>query len=89
LLGWHRLCRDGAGFDPAELDRCALQMARSSGADKAARLTAIQVCAERGLKELLPAIEPLVNTADCVPLGLSAAAATRRLAVGATRLSVE
>jgi len=79
LLGLHRLSSDGVRFDPAEINLCALRLALSAGTDKLARLTAIQVCAERGLKAVVPTIEPLVNTPDCVPLGLSAAAAVRRL----------
>jgi hypothetical protein len=79
LLGWHRLCRHDAAFDPAEVDWAALQLALSDATDDATRLTAIQVCAERGLKAALPKIKLLANVTDCVPLRLSAEAAARRL----------
>jgi len=53
-------------------------MAQSQDTDTATRLTAIQVCAERGLKEVVPVAETLARTPDCLPLRLSAIAAVDR-----------
>jgi hypothetical protein len=79
LLGWHRLSRGDAVFNPCEVDQCALRLAQSAQTDRATRLTAIQVCAERGLTAALPTINSLVDVTNCVPLRLSAVAAVRHL----------
>jgi len=79
LLGLHRLSERDAAFDQAEIDRLALRLAQSPDTPIATHITAIQVCAERGLKEALPAIEPLAQAPNCVPLRLSANAALARL----------
>lgn len=79
LLGLHRLSMDDTTLDKAKIDRLALALAQSSGTHTATRITAIQVCAERGLKEVLPVIEPLAQSPGCVPLQLSAIAALGRL----------
>jgi hypothetical protein len=82
LLGMHRLSAEHAAFDAAEIDSLALSLARSAGTDPAARVTAIQVCAERGLKEALPVINTFAQTGENIALRLSAIAALGRL--GAT-----
>jgi hypothetical protein len=79
LLGLHRLSADDNGYDRAEIDRLALELARSEGTDTATRITAIQVCAERGLNEALPSLVLLAQKPCSVALRLSTAAAMRRL----------
>jgi hypothetical protein len=79
LLGLHRLAVDLTPSDANELDRIALHLAQSAETETATRLTAIQVCAERGLKEVLPTAEGLAQKTDCIPLQLSAKAAFKRL----------
>jgi len=79
LLGLHRLAVDLTPSDANGIDRMALQLAQSAETETATRLTAIQVCAERGLKEVLPTAEALAQETDCIPLQLSAMAAFRRL----------
>jgi hypothetical protein len=79
LLGMHRLSADDEAFDATQIDCVALSLVQSADTDTAARLTAIQVCAERGLKEALPTVETLAQTSDCIPMQLSAIAAAARL----------
>jgi hypothetical protein len=79
LLGLHRVAVNLKPPDANEVDRMALHMAQSAETETATRLTAIQVCAERGLKEVLPTAEGLVQKTDCIPLQLSAMSAFRRL----------
>ena len=79
LLGCHRLSQNDPAFETGAIDQLALQLAKSAGTDNATRLTAIQVCAERRLKAALPAIIPLANTTNCIPLGIAAAAALKSL----------
>ncbi|MCW5553212.1 MAG: hypothetical protein KIS67_13765 [Verrucomicrobiae bacterium] len=79
LLGLHRLSAADPAFSHGEINRLALRLIQSPATDLATRITAIQICAERGLKEALPAIEAVAQASDCVPLRLSASAATTRL----------
>ncbi len=79
LLGMHRLSAESASFDGKEIDQFALAYARSTGTDLATRITAIQVCSERGIKAVLPAIESLPQQAGSLPLRLSATAAMGQL----------
>jgi hypothetical protein len=79
LLGLHRMAVDLTPSDAREIDRMALHLAQSAETETATRLTAIQVCAERGLKEVLPTAEGLAQKTDCIPLQLSAMAAFSRL----------
>ena len=80
LLGWHRISKNDAAFDKQEIDALALRLAQSDETHTATRITAIQVCAERGLKELLPIVTALSQARVCLPLRLSATAAINRLA---------
>ena len=79
LLGLHRLSAGDAAFSQQEIDRLALSLALSADTELATRITAIQVCAERGISEVLPTMELLARTSRCVPLRLSAIAALGRL----------
>ena len=82
LLGLHLLSVDDPAFCQQDINRLALRLVTCAEAEVAARITAIQVCAERGLKEALPAIQSLAGAQSCVPLRLSATAALARLGAG-------
>ena len=79
LLGMHRLSARDANFSKEEIDHLALTQARNSTMSVPSRITAIQVCAERGLKDVVPAIELLPKEAGSFPLRLSAIAALGQL----------
>jgi hypothetical protein len=72
LLAMHHLSANDAAFDGTEINELALNLARS--ANLATRITAIQVCSERGLKEVLPGIESIPQKPGSLPLRLSAVA---------------
>jgi hypothetical protein len=75
ILGLHRLSATDAGLDAAQVSDAALKLALQPGADELVRLTALQVCAERQLKEILPEATRLAKGAGNLPLRLSAIAA--------------
>ena len=79
LLGMHRLSTTDLSFKREEIDQLALSHAVSVASDRATRITAIQVCSERGLKAVLPAIQTFPETPGSLPLRLSAIAAIGRL----------
>lgn len=79
LLGLHRLSFNHKSISPEEIDQHALSMAQSDKAQIAARITAIQICAERNLQQVLPTVRLLAVTANSVPLRLSSVAALGRL----------
>ena len=79
LAGLHRLSRVGSEFDPDQIADAALRIAMEPTADEAARVTAIQVCAERGLRAALPVIEELARDSANLSLRISAIAALGRL----------
>ena len=70
---------DSSNFNPEEIDHLALSLALSPETHRATRITAIQVCAERGVKAALPTIESLPQQSGTLPLRLSAIAALGRL----------
>ncbi len=77
LLALHLLAAEDDTLQ-SEIDRAALRLACGERTEVAARITAIQVCAERRLREALPVIEKLAQSAACTPLRLSALAALRQ-----------
>lgn len=79
LVGMHRLSIDDSDFSRDEINNLALSLAVSAESNPATRLTAIQVCAERGIKAVLPAIESIPQTPGSLPMRLSAIAALGRL----------
>jgi len=79
LLGMHRLSKIDSSFAAESIDQLALSHALSPTMNRASRISAIQVCSERGIKAVLPAIESLPHNASSLPLRLSAAAAVGRL----------
>ena len=79
LLGMHRLSQAGSAFNESDIKSMALKMAMDVETKAAARLSAMQVCAERGWKEALPAMESAARERGEIPLRLSAIAALGRL----------
>jgi HEAT repeat protein len=69
----------GAQVDVARLALVASTLATDSAANDVARLTALQVCAELGIKEALPAAVSLAEGAASTPLRMSAVAAVGAL----------
>jgi HEAT repeat protein len=90
LIGLGRLSQDQAGpgpassqpvpaVDPARLATAASALAQDPNGSEAARVTALQVCAQLGMKEVLPAAVDLAQSAASVPLRMSALAAVGAL----------
>ncbi|MBI3879311.1 MAG: hypothetical protein HY301_04515 [Verrucomicrobia bacterium] len=79
LLGLHNLALGGAQLDTTRLGEDAVALARDESAGELARITALQVCAGRGLAEALPSATALAGGAPTVPLQISAIAALGRL----------
>ena len=79
LLGWHRLSKNYGSFSSREINEWAVSLAISSETHHATRITAVQVCSERNLKEALPEIRALAHQRGDIPLRLSAIAALGRL----------
>ena len=79
LLGLHRLSAGGAAPAATEIGGQALALVRMPQTSPATRITALQICAERGVSEALPTIESLVRAQDSIALRLSAIAALGRL----------
>jgi hypothetical protein len=79
LLGLHRLQGLGADFSGEEVRRAALVILLEPRTDSMARITAIQVCAERGIHDALPAIENFAQMEGETALRISAISALGRL----------
>ena len=79
LLGMHRLSSADRSFKGTEIDGSALGMARASDTPLAARITALQICAERGLAQALPEIERFAAARGQTALQISAIAALGKL----------
>lgn len=83
LLGLHRLRVSdsralplpGSAFSGEEISQMALRMLLSANPPSAARITAIQVCAERDVAEALPPIQALAQTDSSTAVRISAIAA--------------
>jgi hypothetical protein len=69
----------GPQLDTARLAAVASALATDSAANDVARLTALQVCAELGIKDVLPAAVSLAKGASGTPLRMSAVAAVGSL----------
>jgi hypothetical protein len=79
LLGMHRLAALDPAFKHQEIRQRALEMVRSPGTELAARITAVQICAEEDAVEAVPLIRPLAFGTAPTALRLSAIAALGRL----------
>jgi hypothetical protein len=79
LLGLHRLTDKTQGMDGEEVNSLALEMANSRVMPTAARSTAIAICGERGIVEVLPTLEAEAQGSGPVGLRISAIGALGRL----------
>jgi hypothetical protein len=79
LLGLHRLAINNPGFDRDGISQRALALANSNTTVLPARITALQVCAEEGMREILPVVRSLVGPQNPTALRISAIAALARL----------
>jgi len=89
LLGLHLLSAQDPTLDQDAINRLALRLLSSADTEVASRITAIQVCAERGLKQATPAIQSVLEAQPCIPLRLSALAALARLGAGQQAAAIE
>jgi hypothetical protein len=78
LLGMQRLSKIDTNLN-SEIDRNAVRLVTSSDTGPAARITAIQVCAERGLDSVLPQIEKIAAARGQTASQISAIAALAKL----------
>ena len=79
LLGLHRLTSPGQTAPGREVSLLALKMAGSSEMPIPARVTAIAICSERGVAEVLPFVEALAQNEGPTSLRISAIGALGRL----------
>lgn len=79
LLGLHRLSVLDSMFNSTEIGQAALRLAQASDTPIATRITALQICAEREIKQALPTLESLVQISENIPLRISAIAALGQL----------
>jgi hypothetical protein len=79
LLGMHHLVIYDSAFKPGDIKSVALGIVQSPEANLAARITAIQVCAEQSITEAIPAIEAFAQKQGQTSLQMSAISALGRL----------
>jgi hypothetical protein len=75
LLGVARLSRADVFFDRSRIRKRAVEMASQQETDLAARITAIQVCADLGAREAVPVFRLLAVTSNPMALRISAISA--------------
>jgi hypothetical protein len=75
----HLSANGGTEVDTARLAAVASTLATDSAANDVARLTALQVCAELGIRDVLPAAVSLAEGTTSTPLRMSAVAAVGAL----------
>jgi hypothetical protein len=79
LLGLHQISETSPDIDSRQLDDSALRMVRDRTVGDLTRVTALQVCAERGVSQALPEALALAERASTVPLQISALSAVGKL----------
>lgn len=79
LLGLHRVFPETTSAEGIKVNADALRMATSPNLDQNARITAIQVCAERKIVEVLQVAANLAATADSTAVRISAIGAIGKL----------
>jgi hypothetical protein len=57
LIALHLISKNDASFDAKSINSNAVYLATTTGMSASVRTTAVQICAERGLKEVVPALE--------------------------------
>lgn len=75
IVNLDRVFKNSTSHRNRQIDEIALEIATSTKADSTARSSAIQVCSERGLTQVLPTIERLAQGQEPNALRLSAIAA--------------
>jgi HEAT repeat protein len=75
LIGLKRLVQAPGGADKARLSTMAASLAADQAANDAARMTALQVCADLEVKGVVPTAVALAESSASVPLRMSALAA--------------
>jgi hypothetical protein len=75
LLGLHRLCGLEQSIDSNQVNTAALELALNSSVGELARITPLQVCAQRQLKGAIPAAKALANEGASLALRISVIAA--------------
>lgn len=75
LIALHRLSEVAPYIDCASVDALALDLVSSSKTHRAARVSAIQVCSERGIMAAIPVIQSIESNTNDHQLSLSASAA--------------
>jgi len=75
LLALHRLAETHEEFDGKAIAQRSLTFTADERCHVATRLTALQVCARMGEREALPVVAQLAESAESVPLKISAIAA--------------
>jgi len=66
---------DQPGFDKTEISDSAYRLCTDEKTDPAVRITALQVCAKLGKREILPFARETIRKSNDVPLKMSAIAA--------------
>jgi HEAT repeat protein len=79
LLGLHRLAMQHEGFDRAQIDVAAVNIFRDKQCGELARITAIQVCAQRQRTEVLSDLLIQVRGSKSIPTRIAAVAALGEL----------
>jgi hypothetical protein len=89
LLGLERLSRTDPSLDRKRVGAKALSYASSPATPSKTRTTALQVCAEMGLKEILPAARSIAGESGEAGLRISAIAAMGALGEAGDRAMLE
>jgi hypothetical protein len=74
LLSLHGLARTNPEFDQQRIAEAALHLARDQRSGPLARISAVQVCGQMGLREVLPAAMELAQGSESYALRLAAIA---------------
>jgi hypothetical protein len=89
LLGLHRLSAAHAEIDPNRVSATALKLIQDPTTGELSLITAVQVCAQREIKEALPLVRNLAKGAPSLPLQISAIAAVGDLGGAAEQAFLE
>ncbi len=89
LLGLHRLCGVDPTIDSNKVSQVALQLTLDAATGELARITALQVCAQRRLHDVLPTVTNMAQHAVSLPLRISAIAALGYLGEERERMLLE
>ncbi len=75
LISLKAISQTEPAFDQSKLQRTAATMAKDAGANELTRITALQICGQAQVKEVLPLARELAKTSGSDPLKISAIAA--------------